>query len=98
MCAPIGVHMLCPRRQWKCLARTWAEEMRTTSLRVNVLNPGPIATRMRRQAMPGEDQSTLPTPEELARAALPLFGSETDSCGEIYDFRAGKLVAKGVAK
>ncbi len=79
------------------LARTWAEEMRTTSLRVNVLNPGPIATRMRRQAMPGEDQSKLPTPEELAHATLPLFTGETESCGEIYDFSASQLTAKGVA-
>ena len=79
------------------LARTWAEEMRTTALRVNILNPGPIATRMRRQAMPGEDQSTLPTPAQLASAALPLFTGETDSCGTVYGFCAGKLQAKGVA-
>jgi hypothetical protein len=52
---------------------------------------------MRRQAMPGEDQSKLPTPEELAHATLPLFTGETESCGEIYDFSAGKLTAKGVA-
>ncbi|MEE4236397.1 MAG: SDR family NAD(P)-dependent oxidoreductase, partial [Anderseniella sp.] len=78
------------------LARTWAAEMATTPVRVNLLNPGPIATRMRRQAMPGEDQATLPAPGELADAALRLFAAETTSNGEIYDFADGKLTARGL--
>ena len=78
------------------LARTWAAEMATTPVRVNLLNPGPIATRMRRQAMPGEDQSTLPTPGELADACLTLFGAETTTNGEIYDFTDGKLAPRGL--
>ncbi len=78
------------------LARTWACEAATTNLRVNVLNPGPVATRMRRQAMPGEDQSTLPSPADVAAAALPLFSERTDSNGEVYDFRDGTLTPRGV--
>ena len=78
------------------LARTWAAEMATTPVRVNLLNPGPIATRMRRQAMPGEDQATLPAPGELADAAVRLFGADTTSNGEIYDFADGKLTARGL--
>ncbi len=80
------------------LALTWACEAATTPLRVNVLNPGPIATRMRRQAMPGEDQATLPTPGEAAQAALPLFSEQTDSNGEVYDFRDGRLTPRGLAQ
>jgi NAD(P)-dependent dehydrogenase (short-subunit alcohol dehydrogenase family) len=48
------------------LVLTWADEVKTSRLRVNLFDPGPTATRMRRQAMPGEDQSALPKPEDVA--------------------------------
>ena len=48
------------------LVLTWADEVRTTRLRVNLFDPGVVATRLRGQAMPGEDQSTLATPEDVA--------------------------------
>jgi NAD(P)-dependent dehydrogenase (short-subunit alcohol dehydrogenase family) len=51
---------------------TWAAETRTTRLRVNLFDPGPIATRLRWQAMPGEDQSNLPKPEHIAPAIAAL--------------------------
>ena len=48
------------------LARIYAAETATRTLRVNVFNPGPIRTRMRAAAMPGEDPMTLDTPEQAA--------------------------------
>ncbi len=42
-------------------------------IRVNALCPGPTATPMRRDNFPGEDQSGLLTPEEIAEAALYFF-------------------------
>ena len=48
------------------LALSWAEEVRNTGLRVNLFDPGATATRMRRLAYPGEDQSVLPRPEDVA--------------------------------
>ena len=50
------------------LVLAWAEELRTTRVRVNLFDPGAVATRMRRTAFPGEDQTTLPTPAEVAPA------------------------------
>src|SRR4030081_1822850 len=41
------------------LARVWAEETASTTLRVNLFNPGPIRTRMRATVFPGEDPMTL---------------------------------------
>ncbi len=35
------------------LVLTWADEMRTTPVRVNLFDPGVVATRLRGQAMPG---------------------------------------------
>ena len=48
------------------LVLTWADEVRTTPLRVNLFDPGVVATRLRSQAMPGEDPSTLPQPDDIA--------------------------------
>lgn len=51
---------------------TWAEETRTTRLRVNLFEPGPVATRLRAQAMPGEDPHSLPQPGHIAPAIAAL--------------------------
>lgn len=75
----------------EALVRTWAAELETTNVRINLLNPGPIATRMRRQAMPGEDQATLQTPEQLADAAIALCLPDLSSNGAVFDFRDGVL-------
>ncbi|MGH7101217.1 MAG: SDR family NAD(P)-dependent oxidoreductase [Acetobacteraceae bacterium] len=48
------------------LALAWAEETRNTPLRVNLFDPGPMATRLRLRAMPAEDRSLLPSPDEVA--------------------------------
>lgn len=48
------------------LVQTWAQEVATTPLRVNLLDPGIVATAMRASAMPGEDPATLPKPAEVA--------------------------------
>ncbi len=48
------------------LAMTWAQEVAATKLRVNLADPGVVATKMRALAMPGEDQATLRRPEDIA--------------------------------
>ncbi|QIB32535.1 SDR family NAD(P)-dependent oxidoreductase [Ancylobacter pratisalsi] len=69
------------------LARTWAAEVANISkLKVNLVNPGPIRTRMRAKAFPSEDPETLPSPEELAAAILPLCLPELEETGKLYDF------------
>ena len=74
------------------LVRTYAEETSSTNVRVNLFNPGPTRTRMRALAMPGEDPSTLPAPDEVAAKIIELcLPSVTDS-GKLYDFRSGKLL------
>ena len=54
------------------LVLTWAQEVATTRLRVNLFDPGPVATRMRSNAFPGEDRSALPQPEAVAPALAAL--------------------------
>lgn len=76
------------------LARTYAAEVQNISkIRVMLVNPGPLRTRMRASAMPGEDPMTLRTPEDLApeilRLALPTW-SET---GKVFDFPTGRVLS-----
>lgn len=54
------------------LVRAWAAETERTRLRVNLFDPGPVATRLRAMAMPGEDPATLRTPQEVAPAIAAL--------------------------
>jgi NAD(P)-dependent dehydrogenase (short-subunit alcohol dehydrogenase family) len=58
------------------LVQAWAEETRSSSLRVNLVDPGPVATAIRTGAWPGEDRSAMPKPEDVAPgiAALCLPG------------------------
>ncbi len=76
------------------LARTWAEETSKQGLAVNLVNPGPIRTRMRRQAMPGEDPETLSTPEDFAAALMELVDESLMVSGRIFDFHQGTLVMR----
>lgn len=71
----------------ECLARIWAAECAGTSIRVNLLNPGPVRTAMRAKAMPGEDPATLPTPSELAPLFVRMASPSFTENGTTVDFR-----------
>lgn len=76
------------------LARTWAAEvMNISNLKVNLINPGPIRTRMRAKAFPSEDPNTLPAPEEVAAAILALCLPGFEETGRLYDFPTRSLKA-----
>ena len=57
------------------LVYAWADENERMPLRINLFDPGPTRTKMRFNAMPGEDQDTLPSPAEVARALCPLVSA-----------------------
>jgi NAD(P)-dependent dehydrogenase (short-subunit alcohol dehydrogenase family) len=65
------------------LVLTWAGELRQTRLRVNLFDPGTVATRLRSQAMPGEDPSTLPQPADVAPALAALCTPAESRHGEL---------------
>lgn len=59
------------------LAKTYANEIADSSVKVNLVDPGATATKMRAEAYPGEDPSTIKSPDQVAeiilRLALPSF-------------------------
>lgn len=70
----------------EALGKTYAAELENTPVRVNMLNPGPVATAMRAKAMPGEDQATLPQPEDLAEAFIGLASPDFNETGKIVNY------------
>jgi len=74
------------------LVRTYAAECATTSVRANLFAPGPTRTRMYASAFPGIDPLTVPTPEEVAKALVPLCLPDCTENGKIYNFREKKFM------
>ena len=54
------------------LVTTWAQEVEGTPLRVNLVDPDIVATKMRAAAMPGEDPATIPQPADVAPGIAAL--------------------------
>lgn len=71
----------------EALVRTWAQEIENTRLRVNLINPGRVRTRMRAQAYPGEDPDSLPPPEAVTDAFVALAETTCTRHGEIIQLR-----------
>ncbi|WP_174301055.1 SDR family NAD(P)-dependent oxidoreductase [Caulobacter sp. S45] len=60
------------------LVQVYADEVDTTAIRCTLLSPGPLRTRMRMQAFPGEDPADLTRPEALVPLLLDLVKPEGD--------------------
>jgi NAD(P)-dependent dehydrogenase (short-subunit alcohol dehydrogenase family) len=65
------------------LARTYAGETMKTNLRVNLLDPGIVRTKLRAAAFPLEDPARLRTPDEVAEPFVELAAANCSRHGEI---------------
>lgn len=74
------------------LVRVWAHETASTSMRVNLFSPGPIRTRMRASVYPGEDPTSLDTPEQAAEFIVPMCAPEWSESGKFYDYTTHRLM------
>lgn len=73
----------------EALVKTYAHEVASTAIKVNLLNPGPVRTTMRQRAFPGENPATLPEPEALVPLFLGLVDAGQTESGRVYDFKTG---------
>lgn len=69
------------------LVRTYAREVEDSSVRANLISPGPIRTQMRAKAFPGEDPATLPAPEEVAELFVDLVEPASLANGQTFSFK-----------
>ncbi|WP_417767294.1 SDR family NAD(P)-dependent oxidoreductase [Stappia sp.] len=75
----------------EALVRTYVAETMQTPITGMLVNPGPMRTAMRAEAMPGEDPETLPHPSELAASILDLAAPENQANGKLFDFPSKEL-------
>jgi NAD(P)-dependent dehydrogenase (short-subunit alcohol dehydrogenase family) len=73
------------------LVGVYAAEVAHTQVRVNLFNPGPTRTGMRRQAFPGEDEAQQTPPEAHAEALIQLA---LPSCTMNGEWVAGDALLK----
>ncbi|MGB8314086.1 MAG: SDR family NAD(P)-dependent oxidoreductase [Aestuariivirga sp.] len=75
----------------EAMVKTYAAENQQTSIRANCFSPGPTRTKMRAQAMPGEDPETLPSAEEVAAQIMPLCLPDFLDNGAVYKYAPSGL-------
>ena len=72
------------------LVRTWADELENTSVRAALIDPGAMRTKMRAEAMPGEDPDALPDPAEIGPMIVELAGADLGQPDAPISFSAWK--------
>ncbi len=70
----------------EAMVKTYAAENGQSPIRANCFSPGATRTRMRAQAMPGEDPETLPSAEDVAAQIIPLCLPDFTDTGAVYKF------------
>lgn len=66
-----------------CLITAYAAEVKKTPIKVNLVAPVALATNLRVQAFPGEDQSQLKKPREIVERFADLASPNYTRTGEI---------------
>ena len=71
----------------EALALTWAAESANTPLRVNIVDPGAVASHMRSKAFPGENPQTLTQPADIAPMFMELVTPQQTPNGTVLHAR-----------
>ena len=77
------------------MVTTYAAEVENTEIKVNLLSPGATATKMRAEAMPGENPDTLPTAQDVALSILMLCDDALERTGHVFDHRTQSFLELG---
>lgn len=72
----------------EALALTYAAECEGSNIKVNLFSPGPTRTKMRAQAMPGEDPLELKTVDAVVPQILDLLSPSCAKNGELIVYAA----------
>ncbi|MGH6981082.1 MAG: SDR family NAD(P)-dependent oxidoreductase [Stellaceae bacterium] len=68
----------------EALVRSYASEIARTPMRANLVDPGPVHTRLRNNAFPGENKAALRKPEDATEPFLAAASPDCDRNGEIF--------------
>ncbi len=67
------------------MVKIWSLENQNNNLSISIINPGKTNTKMRKQAMPGENSNNLQNPKEVAEKIKDIIFSKKIYKGEIID-------------
>lgn len=76
----------------EAMVRTYAAETINTSIRANLLNPGPVRTALRAKAVPGEDPTTVATADSLIAPVMELTDPGFAQTGITYSVPKGGII------
>ena len=76
-------HYLSSKAALESIVLTYAEETAATSLRVNLVDPGPLRTKLRYHALPGEPPEKAQDPKDVTQVFLDLASASNDQHGQI---------------
>ena len=74
----------------EAIVRAWADEIENSRIRAAIVDPGAMRTRMRAEAYPGEDPTSLPEPAESGPMILELALGDPGQPTGVRSFRAWK--------
>jgi len=81
----------------EALVRAWADEVDNTPIRAILIDPGPVRSRLRAEAFPGEDTALLANPADVAPMIVDLAaGADPGPPDRVLAFtswRAGRFAA-----
>ena len=67
----------------EAMVRTYAGEMAQSTVRANLVDPGPLRTEIRRAAFPFEDPGTVKPPEDATDPFVTLAEASCETNGEL---------------
>ncbi len=62
----------------------WAEELKKTNIKINIIDPGRVKTDMRKAAYPGENPNNNHSPENVTDLFVKLSTSSMKESGKIF--------------
>ena len=72
------------------MVKIWSMENKNNNLSISIINPGKTNTKMRKQAMPGENINNLQKPKEVAEKIKDIILSDKIFKGEVIDLLRSK--------
>ena len=67
------------------MIKIWANENKNNKLSISIINPGKTNTKMRKQAMPGENEKNLQHPRKVAENILEIIFSKEIHKGSVIN-------------
>jgi NAD(P)-dependent dehydrogenase (short-subunit alcohol dehydrogenase family) len=77
------------------MVQSWAAETVSTNLKVNLISPGLVGTRLLKQAFPGRDSEEFESPDQVAEKIVELCLPSLQETGLLYSYPDRRFLKLG---